>query len=106
MRIRTPRPVSRARCLVAVGALALVWLAAAPPGRAQAPEPAPAPTPTPQPTPFPAADIPARAAAAADVARDAVANAAPDARLQDIQQRFPDEQARIGQLRDDTSKRL
>ena len=106
MRIRTPRPVSRARCLVAVGALALVWLAAAPPGRAQAPEPAPAPTPTPQPTPFPASDIPARAAADADVAREAVATAAPDARLQDIQQRFPDEQARIGQLRDDTAKRL
>ncbi|MDX2436849.1 MAG: mechanosensitive ion channel [Acidobacteriota bacterium] len=66
----------------------------------------PTPSPTPQPTPIPASDIPSRAADAADAARQAVANAAPDARLQEIQQKLPDEQARIKTLRASTTKHL
>ena len=66
----------------------------------------PTPSPTPQPTPIPAADIPSRAADAADAAREAVANSAPDARLQQIQQNLPDEQARIEELRSTTEEKL
>ena len=66
----------------------------------------PTPSPTPQPTPIPASDIPSRAADAADAARQAVANSAPDARLQEIQQELPDEQARIKTLRASTTKEL
>jgi potassium-dependent mechanosensitive channel len=66
----------------------------------------PSPTPIPQPTPIPAPDIPALAAADADTARLAVASAAPDARLQEIQQKFPDEQDRIKQLREEARKQL
>jgi small-conductance mechanosensitive channel len=98
------------RRLVAAGVVTFACLAVVLPAVAQAPEtspaPTPAPTPQPTPTPIPPSDIPTRAADAADVARDAVAHAAPDARLRDIQQRFPDEQTRIDQLRADTTKRL
>ena len=66
----------------------------------------PTPSPIPQPTPIPASDIPSRAADAADAARQAVANSAPDTRLQEIQQDLPDEQARIAELRDTTEKDL
>jgi small-conductance mechanosensitive channel len=66
----------------------------------------PTPPPTPRPTPIPASDIPSRAADAADAARQAVASSAPDARLQEIQQSLPDEQARIKILRDSTTKQL
>jgi potassium efflux system protein len=88
--------------------MVLLSFAAAAPGMAQDSEPPsiPTPLPTPQPTPIPASDISARAAADADTARLAVANAAPDARLQDIQESFPDEQARIKTLREETTKQL
>ena len=66
----------------------------------------PTPAPTPQPTPIPASDIPSRAAEAVDASRQAVANSAPDARLQQIQQDLPDEQARIEELRATTEKEL
>ena len=88
--------------------MVLLCLAASVPGIAQDSEQSsiPTPLPTPQPTPIPASDIPAQAAADADTARQAVANAAPDARLQDIQQSLPDEQARIKTLREETTKQL
>jgi small-conductance mechanosensitive channel len=66
----------------------------------------PTPSPTPQPTPIPASEIPTRAAAASDAVREAVANSAPDTRLQEIQQDLPDEQARIEALRQSTEKEL
>jgi potassium efflux system protein len=96
------------RRLVAAGLMVLLGLVAAAPGVAQdSGQPSvPTPAPTPQPTPIPAPDIPAQAAADADMARNAVVSAAPDARLQDIQQRFPAEQDRISQLREETSKQL
>ena len=88
--------------------MVLLCLAASVPGIAQDSEQSsiPTPLPTPQPTPIPASDIPTRAAAAADTARQAVANAAPDARLQDIQESLPAEQARIKTLREETTKQL
>jgi potassium efflux system protein len=88
--------------------MVLLSFAAAAPGMAQDSEPPsiPTPLPTPQPTPIPASDISARAAADADTARQAVANAAPDARLQDIQTNFPVEQVQIKTLREETTKQL
>ena len=106
MGVCTPRPVSRARCLVAVGALALVWLAAAPPGRAQAPEPAPAPTPTPQPTPFPASDIPARAAADAQMCQRQWRRRRPTPASRTSSSGFPTSRRASASSRDDTAKRL
>jgi hypothetical protein len=96
------------RRLVVPGIVVLLSIVAAVPGLAQDSEQPsiPTPLPTPQPTPIPASDIPARAAADADTARQAVANAAPDARLAEIQQSFPDEQARIRVLREETTKQL
>ena len=61
----------------------------------------PPPTPRPQSTPIPASDIPTVAAKDADVARLAVANATPGARIRDIQQELPDEEGRIKQLREE-----
>ena len=92
------------RHIWAAGLMVLVGLAVVAPGMAQ--ETLPTPLPTPQPTPIPASDIPARAAAASETARQAVANSAPDARLQEIQQNFPVEQARIKDLRESTEKEL
>lgn len=66
----------------------------------------PTPSPAPQPAPIPAADIPSRAADTADASRKAVANSALDARLQQIRQDLPDEQARIEELRATTDKEL
>ena len=102
------------RRLTAAGFIGLLCLATASPGTAQVAEQPSASTPSsttqstppPAPTPIPAPDIPSRAAAAADVAREAVAKAAPGARVQDIQKGFPAEQARINQLREATSKQL
>jgi potassium efflux system protein len=96
------------RRLVVSGWMVFLCLAASVPGIAQDSEQpsVPTPLPTPQPTPIPASEIPARAAADADTARQAVANAAPDARLQDIQESFPAEQARIETLREETTKQL
>jgi len=96
------------RRLVAAGTVVLLSLVAVAPGMAQDSEQPsiPTPLPTPQPTPIPASDIPARAAADADTARQAVADAEPDARLQDIQESFPAEQARIKTLREETTKQL
>ncbi len=100
--------------IMAAGSIALLCLAVAVPGTAQfaeqpseaTPSPTQQPPPPPEPKPIPASDIPSRAAAAADIAREAVTNAAPDARVQDIQQGFPAEQARINQLREATTKQL
>ena len=61
----------------------------------------PPPTPGPQSTPIPASDIPAVAAKDTDVARLAVANATPGARIREIQQELPDEEGRINQLREE-----
>ena len=66
----------------------------------------PTPTPTPQPTPIAAPEIPARAAEAAEAARDAVAKAAPDAKVQDIQQKFTTEKDRINELGQETERQL
>ncbi len=66
----------------------------------------PAPTPTPQPTPIAASDIPARAAAAADSARQAVADSVPDARIEEIRQSLPAEQARLKDLAKKTSRQM
>jgi len=62
--------------------MVLLSFSTAAPGIAQDSEQSsiPTPAPTPPPTPIPASDIPARAAADADTARQAVANAAPGAR--------------------------
>ncbi|MGB5477527.1 MAG: mechanosensitive ion channel domain-containing protein [Thermoanaerobaculia bacterium] len=96
-----------ARGSVGITALALILvLSAATLGTAQDPGPPPPPTPTPQPTPIAASDIPARAAEAAEAARDALAAAAPDARVQDIQQKFTAEQDRITELSKDTERQL
>jgi len=94
--------------LVAAGLMVLLGLVAVVPGSAQDPgQPlVPTPAPTPQLTPIPASDIPARAADSADTVRRAVADAAPDARLVEIQQSFPDEQAKIKMLREETTKKL
>jgi len=102
------KDISEHRRLVASGFMVLLCLAASVPGIAQDSEQSsiPTPAPTPQPTPIPASDIPARAAADADTARQAVADAAPDARLQDIQESFPAEQARIKTLREESTKQL
>jgi hypothetical protein len=54
----------------------------------------PPPTPGPQSTPIPASDIPAVAAKDTDVARLAVANATPGARIRDIQPWVPGPQFR------------
>jgi len=96
------------RRLVASGLMVLLCLAASMSGFAQDSEQPsiPTPAPTPQPTPIPASDISAQAAADADTARLAVADAAPDARLQDIQESLPAEQARIKTLREETTKQL
>jgi small-conductance mechanosensitive channel len=93
---------------MAAGMMVLLGLVAVVPGMAQdSGQPSiPTPAPTPQPTPIPASDIPARAADSADTVRRAVANAAPDARLVEIQQNLPDEQARIKTLREETTKKL
>jgi len=66
----------------------------------------PPPTPTLQPTPIPASDIPTVAAADVDLARLAVASTTPSARIQDIQQKLPDEQNRIKQLREEALTQL
>ncbi len=102
------------RRLTAAGFIGLLCLATASAGTAQVAEQPSASTPSsttqstppPAPTPIPASDIPTRAAAAAEVARQAVANAAPDTQLQDIEQRFPAQQARINELREATTKQL
>ena len=90
--------------VMATGLMVLLGVGIAAPGMAQ--DSLPTPSPVPQPTPIPASDIPSRAAEAADAARQAVANSAPDARLQQIQQDLPDEQARIEELRETTEKEL
>ena len=95
---------SMRRRVMRIGLIVLLGAAIAVPGMAQ--ESLPTPSPTPQPTPIAASDIPARSAAATDSARQAVAKSAPDARLQQIQEQFPVEQARIKDLRQSTSKRL
>ncbi|MEJ2189279.1 MAG: hypothetical protein P8Y93_07635, partial [Acidobacteriota bacterium] len=88
-------------------ALALmVVLSVASSGKAQESRTPLPPTPTPQPTPIAAPEIPARAAEAAEAARDAVAKAAPDARVQDIQQMFTAEQGNIEDLTKETEKLL
>jgi len=96
------------RHLVAAVMITLLGLLAATPSTAQnATEAAiPTPTPIPQPTPIPAPDIPTLATADADEARKAVASAAPDARLQDVQQSFPAEQDRIKEIREETARTL
>ena len=96
------------RRLLAAGFFVLLCLAAAAPGMAQGSGQSsiPTPAPKPEPTPIPASDIPARSATAANTARQAVANAAPDARLAQIQESFPDEQAQIKALRMETTKQL
>ena len=96
------------RQLIVAAIMVLFGLAVAMPSFAQDSQQSsiPSPTPIPQPTPIPAPDIPAQAAADADTARQAVASAAPDARLQEIQQKFPDEQDRIKQLREEARKQL
>jgi potassium efflux system protein len=94
------------RHLGAAGMMVLLGLVAVAPGMAQDAEQSSIPTPTPPPTPIPAPDIPAQAAADADMARHAVASAAPDARLQDIQKSFPAEQDRINELHDETTQEL
>ena len=91
---------------IGITALALMLvLSVAVSGMAQDSGPPP-PTPTPQPTPIAASDIPARAAEAAEAARDAVAAAAPDASVKDIQQKFTAEQDRITELSQDTERQL
>ena len=94
--------------LMAVVTIILLVLMAAMPLAAQDSDSSsiPTPTPIPQPTPIAAADIPTLAAKDADTARLAVASAAPDARLQEIQQKFPDEQERIKQLHEEAQKQL
>jgi potassium efflux system protein len=94
--------------LVAAGLMVLLGLVAVVPGVAQdsGQSSVPTPAPTPQPTPIPASDIPARAADSADTARRAVADAVPDARLVEIQQSLPDEQAKIKKLREEATKKL
>jgi len=88
-------------------ALALMLvLSVAPSGIAQESKTPPPPTPTPQPTPIAAPEIPARAAEAAAAAREAVATAAPDARVQDIQQQFTTEKDRISELSQETERQL
>ena len=85
----------------------MVVLSVAPSGKAQESRtPPPPPTPIPQPTPIAAAEIPARAAEAAEAAREAVAKAAPDARVQDIQQMFTAEQGNIAELTKETEELL
>jgi len=84
----------------------LFVLTSATPSVAQDSDPPSVPTAIPQPTPIAAADIPTLAAKDADTARLAVTNAAPSARLQDIQQEFPDEQDRIKQLREEALTQL
>ena len=92
------------RRFVRAGVMVLLGLAVVVPGMAQ--DALPAPAPTPQPTPIAVSDIPARAAASVDAARQAVASAAPDALLIQIQQAFPDEQAQIATLREETTERM
>lgn len=92
------------RRFVRAGVMVLLGLAVVVPGMAQ--DALPAPAPTPQPTPIAVSDIPARAAASVDAARQAVASAAPDALLIQIQQALPDEQAQIATLREETTERM
>ena len=92
------------RRLSAAGFVVLLCQAFAAPAMAQ--DPVPTPLPTQQPTPIPAPDIPALAAADAEVARQAVAKAAPDARVVEIQQTLTEEQARIETLREETAKKM
>ncbi len=102
-RLKTRR--DHQRQMVAVMIL-LLGLVAAMPSAAQDSDSSSVPTPIPQPTPIPAPDIPTLAAKDADTARLAVANAAPSARLQEIQQKLPDEQDRIKQLHEEAQKQL
>ena len=92
------------RRFMRAGVMVLLGLAVVVPGMAQ--DALPAPAPTPQPTPIAVSDIPARAAASVDAARQAVASAAPDALLIQIQQALPDEQAQIATLREETTERM
>ena len=101
----TTKRFARGSCGITGLALLLV-LSAAALGAAQDSGTPPPPTPTPQPTPIAASEIPARAAEAAEAARDAVAKAAPDARVQDIQQKFTTEQDRINELSEETQGQL
>ncbi len=84
----------------------LLGLMVAMPLAAQDSSQTPPPTPRPQPTPIPASDIPTVAAKDADVARMAVAGATPSSRIQDIQQKLPDEENRIKQLRGEALARI
>ena len=95
---------------LAISATALLFLAfgVVQPVAAQGADPSatPAPSPVPGPTPIPTSDIATRAGSARDLVRNTEATIAPDDRLTQINQAFPEEKNRIVEIGNQTEESL